>query len=133
MLMCNFCAGPNSAKARDKFPLKSRKIRETQTFLKLDECRSNMYQGREGNYFRDRSGIEVKTRNASMQELAYWDTILGTYENTLLKLHEKLKRELREAHYSGRDELCRKVRISCEKTADLIHHYRHMLGTVQRT
>ena len=75
----------------------------------------------------------MKARNATMQDRAYLDTILGTYENTLLKLHEKLKRDLREAHYSGRDEVCRKVKVSCEKTADLLHHYRHMLGAIPRT
>ena len=41
----------------------------------------------------------MKASNATMQDRAHWDTILGTYENTLLKMHEKLKRDLREAHY----------------------------------
>ena len=76
---------------------------------------------------------QVKAKNATRQDLVYWDTILGTYENQLLKLHEKLKRDLREAHYSGRDELCRKVRTSCERSAEILHHYRHMLGVIQRT
>ena len=75
----------------------------------------------------------MKARNATMQDRAHWDTILGTYENTLLKMHEKLKLDLREAHYSGREEVCRKVKVSCERTADLLHHYRHMLGAIPRT
>ena len=74
----------------------------------------------------------MKAHNATMQDRAHWDTILGTYENTLLKLHEKLKRELREAHYSGREEVCRKVKASCESTAGILHHYRHMLGAIPR-
>lgn len=74
----------------------------------------------------------MKARNATLQERAHWDTILGTYENTLLKMHEKLKQDLREAHYSGREEVSRKVKASCEKTADLLHHYRHMLGAIPR-
>ena len=54
-------------------------------------------------------------------------------ENQLLKMHEKLKRDLRAAHYSGREEVCRKVKTSCDKTAEILHHYRHMLGTIART
>ena len=75
----------------------------------------------------------MKRSNATVQDKAYWDTILGTYQNMLLKMHEKLNRELKKAHYSGRDELCRKVKASCEKTAELIHHHRHMLGEVPKT
>ena len=75
----------------------------------------------------------MKAQNATMQDRARWDTILGTYENALLKMHEKLKRDLKEAHYSGREEVCRKVKSSCEKTANLLHHYRHMLGAIPRT
>jgi hypothetical protein len=75
----------------------------------------------------------MKAQNATMQDRARWDTILGTYENALLKMHEKLKRDLKEAHYSGREEVCRKVKSSCEKTANQLHHYRHMLGAIART
>ena len=74
----------------------------------------------------------MKARNATMQDRAHWDNILGMYENTLLKMHEKLKRELREAHYSGREELCSKIKASCEGTAEILHHYRHILGAVPR-
>ena len=42
----------------------------------------------------------MKARNGTTQDLAYWDTILGTYETQLERMPEKLKRELREAHYS---------------------------------
>ena len=74
----------------------------------------------------------MKARNATMQDRAYWDTILGTYENTLLRMSEKLNRDLRAAHYSGREELCRKVEASCERTAGILHHYRHLLGAIPR-
>ncbi|MBQ3447709.1 MAG: hypothetical protein IJG37_08715 [Synergistaceae bacterium] len=74
----------------------------------------------------------MKTRNATMQDRAYWDTILGTYENTLLRMSEKLKRDLRAAHYSGREELCRKLEASCCRSAEILHHYRHMLGAIPR-
>lgn len=74
----------------------------------------------------------MKARNATMQDRAYWDTILGTYENTLLRMSEKLKLDLRAAHYSWREELCRKVGASCERTAEILHHYRHLLGAIPR-
>lgn len=75
----------------------------------------------------------MKAHNSSMQERAYWDSILGTYENNLRKLSEKLNKELRQAHYSAREELCRKVNAACEKPADIIHHHRHLLGDVARS
>ena len=74
----------------------------------------------------------MKKHNATMQDRAHWDNILGMYENTFLKMHEKLKKELREAHYSDREELCNKIKISCESTAEILHHYRHMLGAIPR-
>lgn len=75
----------------------------------------------------------MKSHNATIQDRATWDTILGTYENTLLNMHKKLKRELKSAHFSGRDEICRKVETSCERTAEILHHYRHMLGVIPRS
>ena len=74
----------------------------------------------------------MKAHNATMQDRAHWDNILGMYENTLLKMHEKLKRELKEAHYSGREELCSKLKASCEAAAGILHHYRHILGAISR-
>ncbi len=75
----------------------------------------------------------MKARNGTTQDLAYWDTILGTYENQLERMPEKLKRELREAHYSGREEICRQLKGTCMKAAEILHHYRHMLGVIRRT
>ena len=42
----------------------------------------------------------MKAHNSSVQERAYWDTILGTSENNLRRMLEKLNKELRQAHYS---------------------------------
>lgn len=75
----------------------------------------------------------MKAHNSSFQERAYWDTILGTYENNLRRLSEKLNKELRQAHYSNREELCRKLHASCEKSAEIISHHRLLLGAVPRT
>lgn len=74
----------------------------------------------------------MKARNATMQERAYWDNILGKYENLQRTFCKKLKQELREARYSGRDELCAKLEAACEKQAEILHSARHILGTIPR-
>ena len=75
----------------------------------------------------------MKTQNATIQDRAHWDTILGTYENTLMKMPQKLKRELKTAHFSGREEICRKVETTCGRAAEILHHYRHLLGVIPRS
>lgn len=75
----------------------------------------------------------MKAHNSSVQERTHWDTILGTYENNLRRMSEKLNKELRQAHYSNREELCRKLHASCLKSAEIISHHRLSLGDVPRT
>lgn len=70
----------------------------------------------------------MKVRNAAVQERAHWDNLLGQYENTLRKMSEKLKKELRDAHYSQREELCRLLETACKAPADIISRYRASLG-----
>lgn len=75
----------------------------------------------------------MKKNNATTQDFIHWDNILGAYQNSFLKMHEKLNRELREAHYSGRGELCLKIKASCEKTAGIIKNHRYSLGNIPRS
>ena len=74
----------------------------------------------------------MKTHNASLQERITWHNILGVYENQLRKFSEKLKKELRQAHYSGREEICKKLQAPCELAADIIQEHRLSLGNIPK-
>ena len=74
----------------------------------------------------------MKVRNGTVQERLNWDRILGTYQNNLGKFRGKLRRELKEARYGGREELCHEVGMQCERAAEVITHYRLKLGTLPK-
>ena len=75
----------------------------------------------------------MKAHNATMQERAHWDTILGTYQNNLLNMPKKLKKDLREVHFSEYGDVCREVKSLCEKAAHAIQYHRYRLGDIART
>ena len=75
----------------------------------------------------------MKSRNGTTQDKAHWDNILGQYENTVTKLPDRLKQELRQAHYGGDAEMYDKLKDLCLRVAEEIHHRRHMLGNVARS